>query len=84
MNERLLVALSCGGEFVAAPQIAAAILGRGRLPLVLPAALAAFRPDPRERTAASVRSSSRVLTRSRIIQRSISSRLKSRRFSPIL
>ena len=45
---------------------------------------AAFLPVPRERTAASVRSSSRVLTRSRIIQRSISSRLKSRRFSPIL
>ena len=40
MNERLLVALSCGGEFVAALQIEAAILGRGRLPLVLPAALA--------------------------------------------
>lgn len=32
MNERLLVALSCGGEFVAALQIEAAILGRGRLP----------------------------------------------------
>ena len=32
MNERLLVALSCGGEFVAALQIEAALLGRGRLP----------------------------------------------------
>ena len=39
MNERLLVALSCGGEFVAALQIEAAILGRGRLPRWAAAAL---------------------------------------------